>query len=245
MQFQNLSEIKQPKLNVLVYAPPGHGKTRFSGTVAKVANPLILSAESGLLSLRKLSREINHDFRFKAITKFTDIEDAYKYLAFKNTEKFDAVVMDSVTEIQKVCMEAILAEEKRDRAQMQDWGTLNQRMVAMIRGFRDLDLHFLATALDDWTKDEETGQMIHMPALQGQLQKTIAGYFDEVFYLHAASTKDKDGKEVTKRWLQTAGNARYIAKDRSGMLPEAAAADFAWIYERILGDKPKEQPKEA
>jgi len=246
MKIMSLDDIKNPHINTLLYAPPGHGKTRMLGTMAKVCKPLVLSAESGLLSLKKLGRELKHNFDYFTISKFSDLETAYKYLAFDNKLAFTGVGMDSITEIQKVCMEAILEAEKRDKAMIQDWGTLNQKMVNLIRAFRDLPMHFTATCLADRDKDEETGQVVTMPFVQGSLQKTIDGYFDEVLYLHAKEVKTPDGKTEIKRWVQTSGTNNIRAKDRSGMLDREEPADFKLIYEKIAGPKPKvaEVPKQ-
>jgi hypothetical protein len=244
MKILKLDDMTSPNLNVLVYAPPGNGKTRLMGTMAKVCKPLILSAESGLLSLKKLSKELNYNFDYFPITNFGDLETAYKYLAFGNKEKFTGVGMDSITEIQKVCMDAILAAEGRDKAMIQDWGTLNQKMVSLIRAYRDLDMHFMGTCLSDRDKDEETGQIMTMPYVQGALQKTIDGYFDEVFYLHAKDIKQADNSVKTTRWLQTQGTNNIRAKDRSGVLNREEPADFKVIYDKIIGQTKKtEAPK--
>lgn len=251
MNVQKLSAIKTPKLNILVYAPPGHGKTHFMGTSVQSEKLLILSAESGLLSLRKLLEEARVKLKnpkleidFFPITKFEDIEEAYLYLKNKNDAKYTCVGMDSITEIQKVCMDKILREEEIEKARIQDWGTLNNRMVSMIRAFRDLDLHYIVTALAGSERDEETGSFVTKPMVQGKLADTLAGYFDEVFYLHSVEVKGADGAPVTKRWLQTQGNAKYQAKDRSGLLPRECPANFAWVNEKIMQVKVEEKTKQ-
>lgn len=250
MKILTLDEIENPNLNILIYAPPGHGKTRLSGTIARVTKPLFLSAESGLLSLRKLGKEIKENFNFMEIKEYADLEVAYKYLMFdKEASKYGAVCMDSITEIQKVCMDAILKAEGREKPMIQDWGTLNQKMVSLIRAFRDMPKHFIATCLADRDKDEETGTTWTMPLVQGGLQKSIDGYFDEVVYLHAKEFKDAAGKVEVKRWLQTQGTNNIRAKDRSGMLDAAEPADLKGVYDKIIGkpkpkaEEPKQEPK--
>lgn len=243
MKIVNLDDITNPRLNVLVYAPPGHGKTRFAGTMAKVCKPIILSAESGLLSLKKLSKEMGYKFQYSPITKFQDIVDAYQDLAFKNEHKFDGVIIDSISEIQKVCMDHILEEEEREKPEIQDWGTLNQKMVGMIRKFRDLDMHFTGTALAERSQDENTGLVTAMPMLQGAIKHTIAAYFDEVFYMHVKEIKDeKTGQLKSVHWLQTQASPGILAKDRSGMLNREEPADFSVIYKKIIGEIPPKEP---
>lgn len=235
MEIKKLSQDKSPKLNILVYGPSGNGKTRFGGTVAMVAKPLIASAESGLLSLKKLMKELKVDFDYVEIKTFDDLREVYDHFGKKDCPH-DALVLDSLTEIQQVCMDSILKEEDREKAQMQDWGTLNTRMTKMVRSFRDLNIHFVVTALASREKDEETQSYIARPLLQGKLQDTVAGYFDEVFYLHAVKVKDATGKEETKRWLQTQGTNKVQAKDRSGELPAECPASFSYVYKKIAGE---------
>lgn len=184
------------------------------------------------------------EIEFFPITKFEDIEEAYLYLKNKNDAKFTCVGMDSITEIQKICMDKILLEEKIEKARIQDWGTLNNRMVSMIRAFRDLDLHYVVTALAGTDKDEESGSFVTKPMVQGKLADTLAGYFDEVLYLHSVEVKGTDGTLSTKRWLQTQGSAKYQAKDRSGLLPRECPASFSWVNDKILQMKADDKAKQ-
>jgi phage nucleotide-binding protein len=234
MQIQKTSQLKNPKLNLLVYGKPGAGKTRFSGTCAPRFKPLILSAESGLLSLKAL-KDANGkpiDFDFLQIEKFEQLSEVYNSLKFGKLD-YDTVVMDSITEIQQVCMDKILREEKIEKARIQDWGTLNLRMVNLIRAFRDLDKNLIVTALSDTITDEETGTNTMAPLVQGKLKETLAGYFDEVFYAFSKEGKNPEGKVEVKHYLQTRNTQKAIAKDRSGQLPAIVAPDFCAIYDLI------------
>lgn len=230
MKIQNTGDIKNNKLNVLVYGPPGSGKTMFCGTSAKKFKPLILSAESGLLSLNAIGK-----FDFVQIDKFADLVEAKEFLLF-GKHNYDTVIMDSVTEIQQVCMRDILKENNRSQSQQSDWGTLNTRMTWMIREFRDSKLNFVATALLNVVQDSEQKERFG-PSLQGALASQIAAYFDEVFFLFTKEDKDKDGNTVVKRALQTQGTLKYTAKDRSGKLAMLVKPDFCELYETIFGTK--------
>src|SRR5664279_4519692 len=70
---------------VVVYGPPGAGKTTFGATFP---DTLILSAESGLLSVR------DQDIDVWEVGTWEDIEEAFRYL---HTEKhnYKTVVLDS------------------------------------------------------------------------------------------------------------------------------------------------------
>jgi hypothetical protein len=194
-----------------------------------------LSAEGGLLSLKALRDEEGkpYNFDYVEVDKFEVIDNARQQLRFGRHD-YDTVIIDSITEIQQICMDKILRDEKREKALIQDWGTLAQRMVTAIRDFRDMNLNLIVTALSGSEKDEDTGGIRTIPLVQGKLKDSLSGYFDEVFYLDARSTKDKDGKEITKRALRTQGNQQVVAKDRSGRLPLYVEPDFCKLYAAIF-----------
>lgn len=243
-KIESTDSIENKFLNVMVYGFPGAGKTRFAGTAGKKFKPLILSAESGLLVLKQI-KDVNGNpikFDFVKVEKFEDIGFAQQFLRYKE-HKYDTVIIDSLTEIQQVCMDKILRDEKREKAQIADWGTLNQRMVSMIRDFRDMPLNFIVTALCDSIEDQETGATRLGPLLQGKLKETVDGYFDEVFYLTGKEAKNPEGKAEIKRYLVTQGSNRFRAKDRSGMLPLMVEPDFCKIHDAIFA-KSKTEAKE-
>jgi hypothetical protein len=130
MKIEKTSQIKNHRLNLLVYGPPGSGKTRFTGTVKPRFNPLIVSAESGLLSLNTLIDKDGkpYDFDFVRVEKFDDLT-AIRQEIRHGKHSYDTVVIDSLTEIQQVCMDKILFDKKKEKPEIQDWGTLSQRMV--------------------------------------------------------------------------------------------------------------------
>lgn len=242
MKIERTSALEKPKLNMLVYGPPGSGKTRFTGTTKPRFNPIILSAESGLLSLSAL-KDANgkpYDFDFVKIENFDQLTEARQELRY-GKHSYDTVIMDSITEIQQVCMDKILHDEKREKPEIRDWGTLSMRMISLIRDFREMNLNFIVTALSESRINEDTGISVAAPMVQGSLREKLAGYFDEVFYLHAKEDKDKDGNPIIKRAFQTQGSNKVQAKDRSGKLPLFAPPDFCKIYDRIFAAEENKQ----
>src|SRR5574343_1688925 len=83
---------------VVLYGPPGSGKTTAAATWPK---PLLLSAESGLLSVRDKAIDV------MAIDQWEDLEWAFAYLKHEKHE-YLSVVIDSLTEVQKKLNEYIV-----------------------------------------------------------------------------------------------------------------------------------------
>ena len=78
-------------VKVLVYGRPGAGKTRLCATAP---SPIILSAESGLLSLA------DEDIPVQTITSIDDLNEVYAWLLGSEEAKdFKTVCLDSVSEI--------------------------------------------------------------------------------------------------------------------------------------------------
>lgn len=228
------------KLNILVYGQAGTGKTSFGGTGEPRFKTIIANAEGGTLSLNEKARQLGiSGYDTYPIKSIDDLGHLRDYL-YNAQHQYKLVVLDSGTEIQKVCMEAILKQNKREHAEIRDWGTLNDKMVAIIRAFRDLPkVSVVMTALEDTETLSDTGETRIIPSFQGKISRTIDGYFDEVFY---AFTKEKEleggKKEIIHRFL-TRNNGRIRGKDRSGKLPVVVEPDFCKIYDLIFPEEKK------
>lgn len=218
MQITNTKDIAAKYINVLVHAPAGSGKTRLCGTTG--GKPLIISAESGLLSLR------GQDIDVAEITSMADLQEVYLMLT-KDT-KYDWVCLDSISEIAEVVLSSEKGKTKDPRAA---YGEMQNIMTALIRSFRDLPKNVYMSAKQDKVKDDVTGGLIFGPSAPGQkIPVALPYFFDEVFALH--SWKDAEGK--IQRALQTQGDAQYVAKDRSGSLDLAEPPDLGAIYKKIV-----------
>lgn len=252
------------KLSVMVYGPPGTGKTCFGGTGEPRFKTLIVNVEGGTLSLQEQAkRQGIADYDTTRVTKFEDLRRIYDFLR-SGKHEYSLVVLDSGTEIQKVCMDHILAtmNEKgqpipvdkdgkpayppRERPVMSDWGYLNTKMTGLIRGFRDIpNVSFVMTALENYDKNDETGETRIIPLFQGGIKEVIDGYFDQVFYAFAKEVDGEDGKKVTKHGLLTRTNGKVRAKDRSGRLPLVVEPDFVKIFDTIFPAEDKQKEKQA
>lgn len=226
-------------LKMLVYGEPGVGKTVFSSTAPK---PLIIDAEGGTLSIAK-----KKDVFTYRIDDFSELSEIFVYLR-KNEHKFETVVLDTITEIQKRSMDKILKEaialdpnRDPDVAILRDWGKNTEQVRKVIRAFRDLEMHVIFIALADSVRDETDGSLKVQPSLTPRLVNDICAYVDVVGYLFVQEKEEGKGKKKLLRRMLFHPIGKYVAKDRSGKLPLVLdEPSFPKILKIVLGGEESE-----
>jgi phage nucleotide-binding protein len=214
-------------LKFLVHGPAGAGKTSLCATTGEPT--VIISAESGLLSLRGV------DIPVIEVKTLDQLYEAYDFVV--NTEQgqaFKWVCLDSISEIAEVVLNH---EKKVAKDPRQAYGALAEKMTDLIRAFRDLpgrNVYF--SCKQERAKDEQSGAMLYYPAMPGNMLKQGVGYFfDFVFAMRIE--KDADGNPT--RWLQTSRDYNYEAKDRSGSLEMFESPDLSAIAAKVISTTAK------
>jgi hypothetical protein len=234
-------------INLLIYGKPGAGKTFLASTadyVPEMRPVLYLNVEGGDMTLRHSAPEIRKIPEEGSLT-WPQLQTIYDLLArqcYNGPEPGEfvprTVILDTLTECQKMNMSQIMAELMMDQPekgwdpdipQIKQWGKNIEQIRKWVRKYRDLPLNVIMTCHEQIDKDNMTGQQLHKPQLSGKLSNEVAGFFDIVAYLYV---KQEEGKPVRK--LLTGSWEGYVAKDRSGNLPEIMVnPNMGEIYERI------------
>ena len=218
-KISSTKDVADQYIKVLVHGGAGAGKTRLCSTI--VGKALILSAEGGLRSLK------GTDIDTWKITSMDDLTEAYEFLV--NDKVYDWVCLDSISEIAEVC----LAEEKKaNKDGRKAYGEMQDKMLNIIRAFRDLDKNVYFSAKQERIKDEVTGGMLYGCAAPGsKIGAALPYFFDFVFALH--SWKDEEGK--IQRAFQTQCDNQYEAKARGedNELEFIETASLAHIYNKV------------
>jgi phage nucleotide-binding protein len=206
-----------PYLSIIVYGPPGVGKTVLAGTAEDSLNTapvLIADIEGGTRSIRK-----RKNIDVVRIRSTDELVELHRKLATENDGYYKTCVIDSLTELQKLDMVDIMREliSKRpdldpDVPSQREWGKSIEHMRRIVRGFRDLPMNTIFTALVIVDKDNN-GNITYTPSLPGKLKMEISGFVDVVGYMTAIM---EDG--VSTRRIQFAQTQRVIAKDRTASL---------------------------
>ena len=220
IQLKSTGNVSAQGVKLLVYGQAGAGKTSLIRTLP---NPVILSAEAGLLSIA------DANLPFIEIKSIDDLREAYQWTTSAEAGQFESVALDSISEIAEVVLNA---EKKLTKDPRQAYGALQEQMTDIIRAFRDLpgkNVYF--TAKCEKSQDEQ-GRMLYAPSMPGaKLGQQLPYFFDEVLALRV----EKDGDGNVQRALMCESDGLWQAKDRSGKLAAWEAPDLGAIINKVGG----------
>jgi phage nucleotide-binding protein len=208
-------------VKMLVYGAAGAGKTSL---IATLPNPVVLSAEAGLLSIA------GADVPYIEVTDMASLREAYAWAKDSDEAKeFESIALDSISEVAEVVLAHELKANKDGRAA---YGELNTTMQELIRSFRDLPgKHVYFSAKLEKSQDE-MGRLLYNPGMPGKsLTQGLPYFFDEVLALRVE--RDADGNAW--RGLMTESDGLWLAKDRSGKLEAWEGPDLGAIIKKIGG----------
>lgn len=241
IELQSSAQLAQVHgVKVCVYGEAGAGKTMLTATAP---NPVLISAESGLLSLNptNIARVhgmntpgISYDIPVIPISTIDELVDVSQWASESHeAQGFQTVCLDSISEIAEVVLANERAKAKDPR---QAYGELATKMQETIRFFRDLQgKHVYMAAKCEKSKDDQTGMFLYGPSMPGNtLKNGLDYYFDEVFFAGTGTYMNEQQQQVSYNYLRTKKDMQYRAKDRSGCLDELEAPNLTSIFNKII-----------
>lgn len=206
--------------NCLNYGASGVGKTSL---IATAPEPIILSAESGLMSLADL------DLPVIEIKSLKDVADAFLFFRDSDDAKmYETINIDSLSELGEVLLAEYKQEENDAR---RAYARMADHMAALIRNFRDLpgyNTYFTAKQLR--LVDETSGRISYCPSLPGKSLTINLSYFFDIVTCMRIGTDDEG---ANFRYLQTQPDRQYEAKDRSGKLNPIEEPHLGRLFDKI------------
>jgi hypothetical protein len=242
-------KIETPKesakfINILIYGRPGAGKTTLAASAADVdemRDVLFVDIESGSSSV--VSTNVQDVLR---ISNFDEISEIHTFLAAmckardssdpegnlkKVSAKFfgdpeavtkfyNTVVIDTLSELQRLNMYKILGidmdnlamDDEWEQLEFSHWNKTTNMMRIVTRGFRNLPMHTIFTSHE--VEDEKRKKVTI--AFPNALRSEIPGFVDMVGYLRASNSIDANGIVTTERRLELEDSRKYLAKHRLG-----------------------------
>jgi len=201
-----------PWIKMLIYGPPGRGKTVFS---ARCPNPIILDTEDGTSSLRNFP-----DTEKTPVIKVRNLDrmqEVYRAIATDQI-KCDTVVVDTFSELSNRSMDAWLtqlnsADPNRDKY-LSTWPDFNRNQQVMRRlalALRDLPKHIILICHEREVEDKSEGRRYKMPDLAPELAKTMVSMMSVIGRM--THRRDDESGTVTRE-LQIEGSRTVEAKSR-------------------------------
>lgn len=215
------------KLKMLVYGPPGVGKTSLLATAnlhPLTAPILIINVEGGMLSIADCEAiGLKQPPDVVDLKEFDELEQVFWFLA-KGKHRYRSVGIDSLSELQLVNLEGIVKKqlgrmsgsgarrESLDDVWQEDYGTSTLQLRRMVRQFRDLPLHVFFTCHDVASQDKDRNEIV-APMLTPKLRTTVMGYMDIIAYMYMDMDSEREGEAVRRALCRPYG--KWLAKDRS------------------------------
>jgi len=203
MQILKASELKQEKQTILLYAPPGFGKTTLLGTLP--GKTLIIDVDRGTSVLQGNK---NVDI-VRLDENLSDLPKACEMLEKKN--EYQNVCLDSLSELEKAMLTVYGREGKNDGAPEQGhYLKVQFKLADYCRRFRALPANVIFTA---WEVQKEiiaqdgSKYTQARPMISDKSVDLICGLCDVVGQIIISS---KDGE----RYVRLKGATTVVAKDR-------------------------------
>lgn len=244
LKFYNPGDVKEQYIKLLLYGSPGVGKTRTSCVDARgvlTPGPVIFgNVEGGIMSIRDLvgghvkvvDLKVTPDDPRDGVDKLHELFSTLQ----KGGHGFKTLVLDSVTELQKVFVDRVTKDRRLDVADLKAWQIAQEKTRNALRMFRDLPMNVILVCLGMDDKNELTGQIKTKPSMAGKVSDEITAFMDEVAYMTTITTKDAanpEGPPITKRVWCMEITDNFYAKDRSGSCKPVMPASFAFLQQTI------------
>lgn len=209
--IQSAEEVKQDYGRWLIHGPQGSGKTTLASTVAEAGKTLFVdfTGEKGIRSFKGAPHAKNIDVARP--DSITDLDDLFWWLNAGDHD-YVAVVLDSLTSVQKMTMRFLLGHDETAvreikqgtaPADIRTWGQSLDVMVdtstfwhGLADGDRERPMHVVMTAQTKITEDEDTGTITRTPDVQkGALSITLAAP-DYILYTDVEENMDALGDDT-------------------------------------------------
>jgi hypothetical protein len=235
------SEIRELlRMKALITGPSGSGKTMLGARFAVGPRVLIAPTElQAIPSIQEANPEavIWHNSAGEpGVRTAADLQELRALLVDPELPRhFDAFVLDSLTDCQRIIRDAYTKTQKSGRktTDMETWGLIVDLTARLAREVRDLPLDVCVITLD---AEVDTGDgIVHRPNLSGsKLPSQLAQYFNLVGFAHRRETSSGE----IRHCVLFRSDDRYLTKGMSALRDLEPPEPLWWRFRRFGGDLP-------
>lgn len=229
--FQKISELgKDVNIKILLHGDSGAGKTFCASSAPK---PLVLLTErNGLVSIK----HSNPEAVVAVCSTAKEVREVFNQILKKGLKHFgcETLVVDSLTEIQRMFKDEIIEKSNKKLFSLQNWGELTETMRKFMRMLRSLDCSMVCIALSQYQQEEDTNRIL--PAFEGQkTPQEVSQYFSAVGFVYRTQQKDEKGNSTFVHKVMFEGPTRVTCKP-CAPLSGIVDANMTDIFKTIRGE---------
>lgn len=231
-----------PELNLILYGPPGCGKTWMS-MATKRYRQLHVTTEwkqsQGTFQQVKKAGKSHPNMQVAKVTSYADLLGVEEWLkspvegisGSTIADTFDLIVLDNLSDIQDFIKRDLLARDtdrKLDVLTQGEWQDLIDKTADLMVKFRDVSKHFVAIAHYNEIFSNEAKYV--RPSMSGKsLPAKLSGYVNAMGYLFKTPTENGPARQI----LFDSGDD-FMTKPHGDLLPlEDANLDL--LIGKVLG----------
>ncbi len=224
MRIVKAKDAPQRPLNMMVYGPPGCGKTTFAATAPGV---VIIDYE---FKAEKSLRQSFPDTPIIFPTRSDSIRDIVDYCL---AEKYQTICIDTVDRLFDVLLQQLLVRIRARRPQIQHWGEIMDEIKREIVRLQaaNCNLILLSHEAESKVTDPITDKTIVniRPNIPTNLRSQVPAIVDIVGYMGKAKVE----RGMNQIWIRGPEKCNWYCKSAWSHLPEAVWPDFQKLYAAI------------
>lgn len=224
--FEKAGKYEQEnKLNVLIYGLSGAGKTTMSSKLKGKVCYILSEAHH-----KRTVAQSNPDALIFVPKSWEELGKAFTYIRnLKGEDACDAVVLDSVGDMQEMLKQKICAESGTTAPTMQGWQIILDQSFQMLRKFRDLpcSVVFVCTAkeIEEDAGDDRAKTLLRPNLVGRQSDKRLMAMVHAAGYAFIS----KSGDGLSHHCVWRSSNDKVLTKG-AGALPKVTGQDINEIF---------------